>query len=126
MIRNIDDLKVANAVVSAIAVPVVDVFALVELAAQMAFHDSTVLQNVDASSGDLNVAVQSDGSALSAIVNTATSQRAEPGGPPPEPARLDLVALSTNFAGAVNHRTTSVNVVICSIMADIGTAFKGF
>jgi hypothetical protein len=51
------EFKVLKAVVVLDAVEVVDVVVESERAAKMAFHDPTMLEDVEASSGELNVPV---------------------------------------------------------------------
>jgi hypothetical protein len=56
------EFKVLKAVVVLDAVEVVDVVVESERAAKMAFHDPAMLEDVEASSGELNVPVLADSS----------------------------------------------------------------
>lgn len=55
-----DQLKVRKAVVSPVAVEVVDLLMLCESASKMLPHDEAMLKDVDARAGDLDVSVVSD------------------------------------------------------------------
>ena len=67
------EFKVFNPVVSAIFVAVVNVLVLEKTAAKMLFHDETVLKNIEAASGDLNIAIRSERFSDSAIACTTAS-----------------------------------------------------
>lgn len=90
------ELKVLKPVVVLDLVEMVDVLVLPESASKVALHDETMLEDVEASAGELNVAVSSD---ASGDVSSAALTRAETHVAPCCPAGLDGEVSSARFAG---------------------------
>jgi len=90
------EFKVLKAVVVLDAVDVVDVLVLAESAPNVALHDEAMFEDVEASAGELNVAVWSD---ASGDVSSAALTRAETHVAPCCPAGLDGEVSSARFAG---------------------------
>lgn len=74
------EFKVLKAVVVLDAVEVVNVLVGSESAAKMAFHDDAMLEHVEASSGELYVAVPTDASGDEAVAALARAEAHVPAG----------------------------------------------
>jgi hypothetical protein len=118
------EFKILKPVVVLDLVEVVDVLVGSESAAKMALHDEAMLKDVDASSGELYVAVGAD---LSGDVAVAAAARAEAHHPSGGSARLDCELSSARFAGeSDSHISAASRWWMRDSSCPKGTVFKGF